>query len=379
MIEQIILATFGLLRLDVLIRMIVPSVPLWLESELPVGSLVMLVIAVLWSVFMFVDVLRRGSFAASPIWLCVVDVAVAAACLVMMGIALPQDWRVGTWHAWPFPYGLLVAPTVPAWVRSRVVSIGLGVGLGGLYVAVVLPGNWAITSTVIVNGLQFVTLATVTAIVVPIARRFARVADRDRATAVELATQLEQAKYHFHIHNVTGLLAQLSQDDTPDEIVPFLRKQAAQESNRLRHDLLDSPDEVSGSSGVTLDKVVDMSLAGFEQLPIEVRTALGRGVLLNEAETVALQSALISLLYNVQFHADAHEVVVHTDSGDDFWEVSVADDGIGFDPERTPYGFGLQRQVLDSARDNGMSVEITSAPGEGTCVVIRGRRQGSLT
>ncbi|MCL1840863.1 MAG: hypothetical protein FWF75_03805, partial [Propionibacteriaceae bacterium] len=83
-----------------------------------------------------------------------------------------------------------------------------------------------------------------------------------------------------------------------------------------------------------------------------------------------LRSALISLLYNVQFHAHATEVVVHTDCQNGRWEVSVCDDGTGFDPQNTTYGFGLQSQVLDSAHQAGMTVHITSHPGEGTCVYI---------
>jgi len=68
----------------------------------------------------------------------------------------------------------------------------------------------------------------------------------------------------------------------------------------------------------------------------------------------------------------ASEVVVHADRHGDTWEVSVCDDGVGFEPEATPFGFGLSSQVTESARRHGMSVEVVSRPGEGTCVFIRG-------
>jgi len=171
-------------------------------------------------------------------------------------------------------------------------------------------------------------------------------------------------------------LVQLAHDDTPAEILPSLRAQAIQEANRLRHDVLLSPD-IGTTQARTISDVVAASLVGFGQLPIEVRTALARDVRLDAEEALVLQSALISLLYNVQFHAQAHEVVVHADHGDGMWEVSVSDDGVGFDPGTTAYGFGLQNQVLDSARSKGMDVEITSSPGEGTYVVIRGHEHGS--
>ena len=149
---------------------------------------------------------------------------------------------------------------------------------------------------------------------------------------------------------------------------------ASQEVDRLRRGVLSSAEEGAECGQVALVHVVDASLAGFGELPVEARTALARDVRLDEDEALALQSALVSLLYNVQFHAHASEVVVHADCVDDAWEVSVCDDGVGFDPATTSYGFGLQSQVIDSLKGKGMAVEVASRPGEGTCVVIRGRR-----
>lgn len=378
MVEQAALLTFGVLRVGVVIQMAATAVVLWFKSEMPLGSWVMTAVAALWSIVWFAVVIRRGSFIASSVWWGVVDYVVGVLALVVTSVVLPREWLVGTWHAWAYAYTIIVAATVPAWLQSRYRSFALGIGMAAVYVATVLPGNGDLLVTIVVNAGSFVIFVAASAILCSTTRHLAHDADEDRADAIRLAARLEQARYRFHIHNATGLLAQLARDDTPAELLPSLRMQALQESNRLRHDVLVPPngnlDDVK--TATTLENVALASIADFGHLPIEVRTTLARNVPLHADEAVVLQSALISLLYNVQFHAHASEVVVHADCAEDSWEVSVCDDGVGFDPERVEYGFGLQTQVFDSLTSKGMTVQIASRPGEGTCVVIRGPRHG---
>jgi signal transduction histidine kinase len=49
----------------------------------------------------------------------------------------------------------------------------------------------------------------------------------------------------------------------------------------------------------------------------------------------------------------------------------VQDDGVGFDPTR-PYGFGLRVQAGSALREAGLSVEVDSAPQEGSRITIVG-------
>lgn len=86
-----------------------------------------------------------------------------------------------------------------------------------------------------------------------------------------------------------------------------------------------------------------------------------------------MQAALIALLYNVQFHAQASEVTIHADLTGDIWEVTVTDDGVGFDPDNARLGFGLRVQVIDSLERNDIAVRLESRKGEGTCVTMTGR------
>ena len=380
MVERGILMVFGVLRLGVVVQILASAV----FVHMPLLSWVMAVLVVGWSATWFSVVWRRGTFANCPWWWGAIDVASGVASLVVMGLVLPREWVIGTWHAWAYGYASTVSPSVPAWLRlgselaSRWAAIGISLGMAVIYAIVVVPGNMSLLATGVINGFSFVIFATVAAILCPTARRIAGVADDDRERAVRLAAELERAKFQFHIHNVTGLLTHLASDDTPDAILPSLRAQALREANRLRQDVLmptkGSPGPTSKTAR-TLEEIVVESLSGFGHLPLEVRTALARHVLLSPDEALVLKSAMIALLYNVQFHAGATQVVVHADCDETSWEVSVCDDGVGFDPARTSYGFGLRNQVISSAQEQGMSVEIQSRPGEGTYVFIRGTRR----
>lgn len=129
----------------------------------------------------------------------------------------------------------------------------------------------------------------------------------------------------------------------------------------------------TGPGTRTLGEVVDEAAAGFGQLPIEVNDLLGRHVTLPLHQAMAVQMALITVLYNVEFHARATEVTIHAEDHGDWWEVSVVDDGVGFDTSAVPLGFGLRHQVVEPLAAEGLAVDIESTPGEGTSVVIESR------
>jgi len=377
MVERAFVVVYAVLRIGVVGQLVVAAVTYWARGELPVASGVAGVVALAWSVGYFVVVWRHRTFMALPTWLGVVDVAIAVGVLVVVGLALPRDWQIGSWHAWHYAYAAVVAPTIPAWLRSRTSSLVMAALIAGVYLAVVLPGNVAALSTAVINSVSFLVFTGASAVICPALRRVAGESDVNAARVVRLTGELEHARYQFHIHNATGLLARLARDDTPPDVLPALRTQALEESNRLRREAL-RPVVGSGIGDyatMTLSQVVTLAVRGFGHLPLEVRTSLAREVTLQRVEAVILQSALVSLLYNVQFHARATEVVVHADHDGPDWEVSVCDDGVGFDPERTPYGFGLQSQVMDATRRVGMTFTLRSRPGEGTCAVIRGRAQ----
>jgi signal transduction histidine kinase len=66
-------------------------------------------------------------------------------------------------------------------------------------------------------------------------------------------------------------------------------------------------------------------------------------------------------------HADARRVEVGVIEGDASIEVSIRDDGKGFDPGASHEGFGLTG-IRERVEQNGGTVEVTSGPGRGTVV-----------
>jgi two-component system, NarL family, sensor kinase len=80
---------------------------------------------------------------------------------------------------------------------------------------------------------------------------------------------------------------------------------------------------------------------------------------------------------NAARHATASSVAVRLVGEDGSVALTIADDGVGFDPDRPSEGanghFGL-RLVTELAADADAAVEIDSARGEGTTVVLRVKR-----
>jgi signal transduction histidine kinase len=76
---------------------------------------------------------------------------------------------------------------------------------------------------------------------------------------------------------------------------------------------------------------------------------------------------VLEALQNVAKYAEASRVEVNLRADNGHLVFEVADDGKGFDPERTPLGSGLTN-MRDRLEALGGSVEVTSRPGEGTTV-----------
>ena len=92
-----------------------------------------------------------------------------------------------------------------------------------------------------------------------------------------------------------------------------------------------------------------------EQPPVEVKEALYR---------IAQEA-----LHNTVKHARAHQVQVRLEPREGRLKLEIEDDGVGFDPEGTfPGHLGL-RSMRERALGVGGSVEVLSAPDQGTRVV----------
>jgi signal transduction histidine kinase len=101
---------------------------------------------------------------------------------------------------------------------------------------------------------------------------------------------------------------------------------------------------------------VELNVDGeFDTLPDRHQTCVYR----------AVQEALTNCLR----HAKPHSIQVKVAGNDDGLSVSVADDGIGFDPARRRDGLGL-RGLEERVKELDGDMTIRSAIGQGTTITM---------
>jgi len=95
---------------------------------------------------------------------------------------------------------------------------------------------------------------------------------------------------------------------------------------------------------------------------------------------VILFSAARELLFNIVKHAGVNEARVTVSEEDGRIRLTVEDEGVGFEPalarEEVQTGFGLLN-VRERLRLIGGEVQVRSAPGQGTCVILMAQAGGA--
>jgi len=110
------------------------------------------------------------------------------------------------------------------------------------------------------------------------------------------------------------------------------------------------------------------AFTGRTNIPAKV-TVVGQGTLPADVQ-VAIYRVCQEALNNVAKHAGASLVKIHLKHAGTAIELSVRDDGQGFDPERTSsghYGLSMMHERADAV---GAQLSITSQPGHGTELTI---------
>lgn len=90
----------------------------------------------------------------------------------------------------------------------------------------------------------------------------------------------------------------------------------------------------------------------------------------DQAGVRALCDATREALVNIAKHAGVDRAVVTARSTGTGTEVTVRDQGTGFDPLAPPSGFGLRQSIEGRLAEAGGTVSIWSAPGRGTRVTM---------
>jgi two-component system sensor histidine kinase UhpB len=98
--------------------------------------------------------------------------------------------------------------------------------------------------------------------------------------------------------------------------------------------------------------------------------ATGESSALAPDEEIAIYRIAQEALANIARHADAKKVEVDLRTGADGVELTVRDDGRGFEPDRPATGLGLGG-MAERARLVGGELTVESQPGAGTELCLR--------
>ena len=208
---------------------------------------------------------------------------------------------------------------------------------------------------------------------------------RELASTLAMAEQDERRR-----------IAQILHDDLQQLLfaiqlkMTFVRQGAEQADDALAEHAAESEGFLDRAIQVSRELTVDLSppvLAGegltqtlawlmtqmqeVHDLTVDLR-AQQSFVIPQEGMRVLLFQIVRELLFNVVKHADTDRATVTLDKSDGGLIITVADEGAGFDPAdlkpNTEGGFGLF-SVRERLRLFGGSLEIESAPGEGTRMI----------
>lgn len=227
----------------------------------------------------------------------------------------------------------------------------------------------AVEQTVV--ALATVTLAGVAARLMRAAARHAdedadrlsrRLASQDAALASEEAERRAANAVH---DDVLSVLRAVAVDSQPLPLSILAAKAQLAQSALARQVL-------AGSRGFTsLGPALRRQALGFApDLAVACRIDGDLGVPAAAAE--ALSGAVGEALRNAATYAGVRDVTVTArDDGPDGVEVTVHDDGVGFDPAKVePVSTGLRNSVLRRMQDAGGTAEVISVPGAGTTIVL---------
>jgi len=199
-------------------------------------------------------------------------------------------------------------------------------------------------------------------------RHLAGVVDDARQTAIEQGARAaaEEAlnKEHRRLHDsaLQTLEAIASYDLDPDD----LRRQARKEATLLRRAIAGEELQTTGLVAGLQELADEFANRGLnvELVTVEVEGEPGLSV----AE--ALRDASREALTNVAKHAGVSRVVVRAASAPDGIEVTIRDQGTGFDPSAAKNGFGIDNSIMRRIAEVGGKAEISSTPGRGTRIAL---------
>jgi signal transduction histidine kinase len=272
---------------------------------------------------------------------------------------------------------VMVVPTAAAWaVWSRRLVIPVP-----LLLMILGTGPWQAGSSLAVEQ---AVAALPTVIVGGVAARFMRAGARqaddaaDRlsrqlaAQAAALAAEEAGRRAANSVHDdVLSVLRAVAVTDQPLpwSVLVAKARQAqaalARRVRRVRHGSVDLGSELRRQAQKVTPELV-------------IRWRVGRDLEVPAAQAEALCGAAGEVLRNVVAHAGVRDAAVTVrGDGSGGVEVTISDDGAGFDPAQVgPLSRGLRHSILGRLRDAGGEADVLSSTGQGTTVVLTWRPAG---
>ena len=296
--------------------------------------------------------------------------------------------------SWPF--AVLHPSTASPWlyylitIATAMAAIGLSVPWAASYLILIPlvyavirltpPGGELSPLKVSLDSLYAVILGGAILIITTMLRAAATSVDEAQATALAgyahavraHAMEAERVRVDAIVHDsVLTTLLYAARADTP-EAQRLAATMASNAIGHLRDAALVSPDDGStvrvSSLAQSLRDAIEQLEGGFEITASRLGT---RSIPTAVAE--GLQSAALQAAVNSVNHAgEGATRTVRITSSEGGVQITVADDGRGFDPAQVPSErLGVRVSIIELIANLGGKAEVESAPGAGTTVVIR--------
>ena len=300
-----------------------------------------------------------------------VDVAVAVA--VLAGAPWFQPAEPGRlWLDWPISATFLVgaeAAVCFSLLPAAVSTLALVAAVGSWLLASSPP---ATRDTVVGSFVPYIGFAIVTGTFLYYLRQLAELADSRAATIQNLEAERTRRVLHTPYRLLNDLAEMLRQEAVRDGEDAHRQARLAEAVASVHEieSLVRGTEPASSNLSTDLLGLRDQ----FVDLPL-LMNVQDASVSLPPGDVYRIREAVRSALQNARLHAGAGEVVVYATTDEASWLVSVHDDGSGFDPDGQRR-VGIRELMVGALAEIGATVNIESAPGQGTLVEFRGDLRG---
>jgi signal transduction histidine kinase len=327
----------------------------WLDSAL-------LGLVTVESVLLGWWLIRRRSVRSTR-WPVVLDIVIGLLSVAAtVTYSTPVD-RLNVWVMWSYPVTLSTVVFLGASLRrwqTVLLSSGVFVVVYAAVVAVPLADDPAGRATAVANTLAYPGFAMVAYLLSRFVRQLAATAEQATARVAELERDRSKAIVHDMLPYLR--LDRFADADHGTRRAMIAQARAAYQQMRTFVDGTGDIRDVEATVRAVFELHCGLDIRAFIDLD--------RRIELPEDTIESLHRALDTALANVEQHAPNSAVVVTAQSRPDRVEITVHDDGPGFDDTQIRPGFGMAEilgRQLAAVEGTG---EVTSAPGEGTTVRI---------